>query len=181
MIRTCLCLITRAAPSGNNAELLLGYKKTGFGAGRWVGIGGHIEEGEERPPRRCARSRRNRRWSSRDYTLSHMATLTFLFPAGPAWDQTAEVFLTRSSPAAPPSPTSEPRWFDGELPFDGMWDDAKYWLPIVLAGDRVVVTITFADDCATVDAIEPALGARPPVPQPRSSLDKPRIWINEAG
>ncbi len=27
--------------------MLLGFKKTGFGAGRWVGLGGHIEDGEQ--------------------------------------------------------------------------------------------------------------------------------------
>jgi hypothetical protein len=35
-----------------------------------------------------------------------------------------------------------------------MWDDARYWLPRVLAGQHVEATITFADDCATVARIE---------------------------
>ena len=38
-------MIRRAGPGG--PELLLGFKKTGFGAGRWVGLGGHIEPGEK--------------------------------------------------------------------------------------------------------------------------------------
>ncbi len=42
-----------------------------------------------------------------------------------------------------------------------MWDDARYWLPRVLAGQHVAVTISFAADCATVASIEPAPGARP--------------------
>jgi len=88
-----------------------------------------------------------------------MATLTFVFPARPSWDQTADVFLTTEFSGTPSeSDELSPRWFDtAELPFDGMWDDARYWLPIVLAGDRVIVTITFADDCATVANIEPQL------------------------
>ena len=40
-----------------------------------------------------------------------------------------------------------------------MWDDAKYWLPLVLAGEHVDVLITFADDCATVARTEPDLMA----------------------
>ena len=53
-----------------------------------------------------------------------------------------------------------PRWFpDGELPFDGMWDDARYWLPLVLAGQRVTATVSFGADNATVGAIEPDLRA----------------------
>jgi 8-oxo-dGTP diphosphatase len=56
-VRTCLALLTRPAPAGPGAagslgadgslEVLVGFKKTGFGAGRWVGLGGHIEAGEE--------------------------------------------------------------------------------------------------------------------------------------
>jgi 8-oxo-dGTP diphosphatase len=160
MIRTCLCLITRPAPSASSrTELLLGYKKTGFGAGRWVGIGGHIEEGEK-PAAAAVREvfEETHLMVSPD-SLSHMATLTFVFPARPSWDQTADVFLTTEFSGTPAeSGELRPVWYDtGELPFDGMWDDAKYWLPIVLAGDRVVVTITFADDCATVATIEPQL------------------------
>ena len=55
-----------------------------------------------------------------------------------------------------------PRWFgEHELPLSMMWDDAKYWLPLVLAGDRVDVLITFAEDCATVAGITPELPAGP--------------------
>jgi len=92
-------------------------------------------------------------------SLSHMASLTFVFPARPSWDQTAEVFVTTEYSGEPMESTEVvPRWFAiGDLPFEDMWDDARYWLPVVLDGERVAVTITFADDCATVAAIEPPL------------------------
>jgi hypothetical protein len=38
-----------------------------------------------------------------------------------------------------------------------MWNDAQYWLPRVLAGEHISVLFTFADDCATVAAMEPDL------------------------
>ena len=66
MIRTCLCLITRPAAAGADPargaviDVLVGFKKTGFGAGRWVGIGGHIEEGENLGAEPQRRSRRTR-------------------------------------------------------------------------------------------------------------------------
>ena len=31
-----------------------------------------------------------------------------------------------------------------------MWDDARYWLPRVLAGERLRATFTYAADCETV-------------------------------
>jgi 8-oxo-dGTP diphosphatase len=162
-IQTCLCLITRpaagGAADGGARELLLGYKKSGFGAGRWVGLGGHIEDGEK-PAEAAVRevAEESGLVVSPD-SLSHMACLTFVFPARPSWDQTADVFVTAEY-AGQEAESAEliPRWFTvDDLPFDGMWDDARYWLPEVLGGERVTATITFADDCATVARIEPPL------------------------
>jgi 8-oxo-dGTP diphosphatase len=159
--RTCLCLIRRQTSTGT--QVLLGLKKTGFGRGRWVGLGGHIEEGEK-PAQAAAREV----WEESGLQVSadalqHMASITFLFPDRPSWDQTAEVYLTDIYLGeAAESEEIAPRWFGlDELPFGRMWDDAKYWMPLVLAGQQVTVTITFGPDCATVASIEPALPGAP--------------------
>lgn len=159
-IRTCLCLITRPAPRpGGVREVLLGYKKTGFGAGRWVGLGGHVEDGEKPVAAAAREVAEESGLVVVPAALSQLAELTFVFPARPAWDQTADVFLTSDFDGEPAeSDELVPCWFAVDaLPFDGMWDDARYWLPVVLAGRRVVARITFADDCATVATIDPAL------------------------
>jgi 8-oxo-dGTP diphosphatase len=159
-MRTCLCLITRRAdPDQARREVLLGFKKTGFGAGRWVGIGGHVEDGESAVDATAREVAEETSLVVAPAQMAHMASLNFVFPARPSWDQTADVFVTDSF-AGEPQESDEvlPRWFGlGALPFDGMWDDAKYWMPVVLGGERVVVTITFADDCATVLSTEPDL------------------------
>jgi 8-oxo-dGTP diphosphatase len=165
IIRTCLCLVVRTS---GRREVLLGFKKTGFGAGRWVGLGGHIEDGEE-PAEAAAREvAEESGLHVAASSLSHMARLTFIFPARPSWDQTAEVFVTADF-AGEPAESDEviPRWFAmAALPLDGMWDDARYWLPQVLAGERVVADITFAADCATVASTDPAL------PRPAAAADQ---------
>jgi 8-oxo-dGTP diphosphatase len=158
-IRTCLCLVTRPAPANRRREVLLGFKKAGFGAGRWVGLGGHIEDGEAAAEAAAREVAEESGLIVSASELTHMASLRFIFPARPAWDQTAEVFVT-SDYAGHPAESDEviPRWFASEaLPLDGMWDDARYWMPLVLAGRRVTAAITFADDCATVAATEPHL------------------------
>lgn len=158
-IRTCLCLITRPSPGEAGRELLLGYKKTGFGAGRWVGLGGHIEDGEKPVDAAVREVAEESSLVVLPDSLNHAASLSFVFPARPSWDQTAEVFIT-SQYTGEPAESDEviPKWFEvSSLPFDGMWDDARYWLPVVLRGERVAVTITFADDCATVQNITPDL------------------------
>jgi 8-oxo-dGTP diphosphatase len=159
MTRTCLCLIRRQTATG--PEVLLGLKKSGFGAGKWVGLGGHIEAGEK--PEAAAVREVHEESSLRvpADSLQHVASIEFRFPYRPSWDQTAEVFMTwvyQGQPAE--SDEVAPRWFaEDSLPLPLMWDDAKYWLPLVLAGEHVDVRISFAADCSTVKTMEPELPA----------------------
>jgi 8-oxo-dGTP diphosphatase len=157
--RTCLCLLTRPATGG--AEVLLGFKKTGFGAGRWVGLGGHIEEGEEPAEAAVREVEEESGLIVATSALVRMARLTFVFPYRPAWDQTADVFTAAMfAGVARESDELVPRWFPVTgLPLHGMWDDARYWLPLVLSGRPVTATITFGADNATVASIEPDLRA----------------------
>jgi 8-oxo-dGTP diphosphatase len=162
LVRTCLCLIRRTAPDGGGTgggEVLLGLKKTGFGAGRWVGVGGHVEDGEKPAAAAVREVFEETSLIVPADALEHMASIEFRFPHRPAWDQTAEVYLTDSF-AGQPQESDEivPRWYPvGALPLAGMWDDARYWLPRVLAGQHVAVTVTFAADNATVERMEPDL------------------------
>ena len=110
-IRTCLCLVTRVTPDGV-PEVLLGYKKTGFGAGRWVGIGGHVEDGEEPADAAVRELSEETSLTAEAAGLAHVATLDFRFPARPAWDQVADVYLTAEF-GGEPAESDEvlPRWF----------------------------------------------------------------------
>ena len=163
MMRTCLCLIRRQTAAG--PEVLLALKKSGFGAGKWVGLGGHVEDGEKPEAAAVREVYEESGLLVPADSLQHMASIEFRFPTRPPWDQTAEVFVTSAYQGeATESEEVAPQWFgEHELPLSLMWDDAKYWLPLVLAGERVDVLITFADDCATVESIEPELsGLRDP-------------------
>jgi 8-oxo-dGTP diphosphatase len=161
MMRTCLCLIRRHAADG--PEILLGLKKAGFGAGKWVGLGGHIEPGEKPVAAAVREVAEESGLLVPADSLQHVASIEFRFPSRPSWDQTAEVFVTSVfQGTATESDEVAPRWFaEDSLPLELMWDDARYWLPRVLAGEHVDVVITFADDCATVTSIEPELPALP--------------------
>ena len=154
MMRTCLCLIRRRADGG--PEVLLGLKKSGFGVGKWVGLGGHIEPGEKPDAAAVREVAEESSLVVAADALQHMASIEFRFPARPSWDQTADVFVTSVYQGeATESDEVAPRWFaEDALPLSLMWDDAKYWLPRVLAGEHVDVRIAFADDCATVASME---------------------------
>lgn len=145
-MRTCLCLLVRPG------YVLLGHKKTGIGAGNVTGIGGKLEPGEE-PRQAAARELAEEAGVRVDAdALTYMAQLWFAFPARPAWDMTVSVF-TATEWTGEPAESAEiaSRWFPvNALPFDQMWDDARHWLPSVLAGQWVTATFSYADDCRTV-------------------------------
>ena len=147
---TCLCLLTRTG--GDGKQVLLGHKKTGLGTGKIVGLGGHIEPGESPAEAAAREAKEEAGVCVGPQDLIQSAYITFLFPVRPDLDMTVAVF-TSADWTGVPTITAEitPEWFPvADLPFDRMWDDAKYWLPRVLAGDRVGATFTYADDCETV-------------------------------
>jgi 8-oxo-dGTP diphosphatase len=158
--RTCLCLIRRHSAAG--PQVLLGLKKTGFGAGKWVGLGGHVEPGEKPVAAAVREVEEESGLVVPADSLQHLASIEFRFPIRPSWDQATDVFVTSVYQGEPAeSDEVEPRWFtEDALPLGLMWDDAQYWLPLVLAGEHVDVLITFADDCATVARMEPDLPTR---------------------
>lgn len=150
---TCLCLLTRTSGDGTR-EVLLGHKKTGFGAGKVVALGGHVEAGESAA---AAAVREVKEESSLHVTtgsLARVASLTFLFPAHPSWDMNVEIFTTADwAGEVAESDEIKPQWFPvAALPFDRMWQDAAHWLPRVLAGERLTATFTYAGDNESIDA-----------------------------
>jgi 8-oxo-dGTP diphosphatase len=147
---TCLCLLTRV--SGGEPQVLLGHKKTGLGTGKIVGLGGHVEPGET-PAQAAAREVNEEAGIEvAPGDLSEAAHLTFLFPVRPEWDMTVAVFIgAKWTGEATESAEIAPQWFPVTgLPLGHMWDDARHWLPRVLAGERVRATFAYADDCDTV-------------------------------
>jgi 8-oxo-dGTP diphosphatase len=148
---TCLCLLTQTAGDGGR-RVLLGYKKTGLGTGKIVGLGGHVEDGES-PAEAAAREVKEESGILvAPDALTEMAQVTFLFPSCPRWDMVVSVF-TAAEWTGEAAETTEirPGWFGvTDLPLTRMWDDARYWLPRVLAGDRISATFTYAADCETV-------------------------------
>ena len=118
--------------------MLLGHKKTGLGTGKIVALGGHVEEGES-PDQAAAREVKEEAGVAVDAAaLTEVADITFLFPERPRWDMTVNVF-TATEWDGEVTETAEitPQWFPvTALPLPGMWDDARYWLPRILAGRR---------------------------------------------
>jgi 8-oxo-dGTP diphosphatase len=155
----CLCILTRRSPTGER-ELLLGRKKTGFGIGKIVGLGGHVEPGEtalEAAVREVAEESTIR---VEPADLREAAALTFRFPAKPEWDMLVTVFVgDRFTGEAQECDEIAPRWYPlDDLPVHDMWDDNQYWLLQVLDGPHLTARFKFAADLETVETSSIEIG-----------------------
>ena len=128
--------------------MLLGHKKTGFGTGKIVALGGHVEPGESAAEAAAREVKEESGIRVAPGSLAAAAHVTFLFPAHPSWDMDVAIF-TAADWSGEPAESEEirPQWFPvTALPFDRMWQDAGHWLPRVLAGERLSATFTYAED-----------------------------------
>lgn len=150
MKSTCVCLITRNAAGAT--ELLLGLKKRGFGEGRIVAPGGHLDPGET-AEQACVREVAEEvALGVEQADLVTAGGVLFRFPAKPEWDLHVAVFRTELFQGEPAeSDELVPAWYPVEdLPWDGMWPDARHWLPRVLSGETIQAEITLGEDSETV-------------------------------
>lgn len=137
---------------GETREVLLGQKLRGFGKGKIMGLGGNVEAGEGYLDAAIREAYEEAHITVRPEAAEHVATLTYRFPSMPAWDAVVAVFLGRSwSGEVAPSDELAPAWFSAIAPpFERMWDDERYWLSRVLAGEQLTVEMIYNESCTAV-------------------------------
>jgi 8-oxo-dGTP diphosphatase/2-hydroxy-dATP diphosphatase len=122
-----LCIIHK------DSKILLGMKKRGFGAGFWNGFGGKVKEGES--IEEAAKRETKEEIGVILLDLKKMGILKFQFKGEP---EILEVHVFSCSDFEGEIKETEemkPKWFKiEEIPFDQMWPDDKYWLPLLLRG-----------------------------------------------
>lgn len=145
-----LCFLLREGEHG--AEVLLGLKQTGFGRGKIVGIGGHVEPGETHAQAVIREVLEETGVVLQPEDLADAGAVHFVFPARPDWDMKTTLFTARTWQGDPlPSDEILPEWFRVEaLPVERMWQDADHWLPVVLEGRRINVVVTMHTDNESV-------------------------------
>lgn len=138
---------------GNPPEALsLGYKKTGFGHGKYTGFGGKVEPGESILETSIREMAEETGVHLKPQAIKYTATLVFDFPNKPEWSQRVHVFRAYiKDELFQESYEMIPKWFPIEaIPYDQMWDDGRYWLPQIIAGKSFQAYFTFGPDNATV-------------------------------
>lgn len=140
-----LCLAVR------NQEVLLGMKKRGFGAGRWNGFGGKLEPGET-----IEAGARREMLEECGVVIGRMEEVgvhEFEFAADPGEILEVHVFRVDDF-SGEPRETEEmrPQWFSFEsIPYDDMWPDDRFWIPLFLAGKRFETRFLFGEGDAVLE------------------------------
>ncbi len=128
----------------DEGRVLLGMKKRGFGMDKWNGFGGKVQEGEtiEQAAIRELQEEAN----ITPTKIEKVGKLNFKFlDTGKEMDVT--VFSVTDFDGIP-SETEEmrPHWFlKSEIPYDKMWADDRYWLPLLFAGKKFNGNFDYTD------------------------------------
>ncbi|MFA6135775.1 MAG: 8-oxo-dGTP diphosphatase [Candidatus Paceibacterota bacterium] len=147
MRQVVLCWIVK------DGQILLGMKKRGFGAGKWNGPGGK-QKGEESLEEIAVRETEEEfNIKIESGKLEKVAVINFYFKDKPEHNQTVHVFMVREWEGEPrESEEMAPKWFKtGEIPYDQMWIDDKYWLPEVLSGRKIFGEFHFSGEGERID------------------------------
>ena len=144
--RQTLCYVFRDQVDGSR-HVLLGRKLRGFGTGMIMGLGGHVEPGESDAQAALREVLEESGVAIEPSSISHRAAITYLFPTKPSLDAQVAVFFGANwSGTVTESDEIRPQWFPADAPpLHEMWDDEKYWLPQVLAGEHLTAVFTFDD------------------------------------
>lgn len=134
-------------------EILLIDKKTGLGKGKINGPGGKVDPGET--PEIAAIRECKEELDITVKNLEYCGEHRFQFVDG--YSIHVWVYRTREFEGVPvETREAAPLWTRlDQIPFDRMWEDDKYWLPMVVRGERFQTRWIFDGDRMVDYAIEP--------------------------
>jgi 8-oxo-dGTP pyrophosphatase MutT (NUDIX family) len=133
------------------SKLLLALKKRGFGAGKWNGYGGKIQENETLEESARREIREEAEIEVED--LEKRAEIEFFWPSGknrPIHCHVYEILSYSGEPVE--TEEMKPAWYDiADLPYDVMWSDDPHWLPRFLAGESFTARFAMGDDDQVIE------------------------------
>lgn len=128
-----------------NQSVLLINKLRGHGRGKVNAPGGKLEAGESAEA--CAIRELREEVGLRVSAARHCAQLKFL-DLKTEFSLEGYVFLVDDFEGSPcGTAEADPFWCSRDsVPYESMWEDDRYWLPYVLAGDQVSGEFVFEND-----------------------------------
>jgi len=123
-------------------------KKVRFGAGKFNGTGGGIEEGETPSQAAIREAREEIGVEIPEEAVEARGSIDFSFDGKPDWTRHVSIFVAREWRGEPKeSEEMAPEWFAlDSVPYAKMWIDDVLWLPGVLRGGSVKASFHFEGD-----------------------------------
>jgi 8-oxo-dGTP diphosphatase len=137
VIEATICHVLR------DRKLLLKKATRGISVGKWNAPGGKSEPWES--PEACARREVLEETGLRVSNLFYHGALSFYMKGGGALHTRAHLFSTKDAIGRLRSTEEgKVKWFSlDDIPYDEMWEDDQFWIPLMLNGARFDGTFTY--------------------------------------
>lgn len=140
-METTLCLLIK------ENKILLAMKKKGFGAGKYNGVGGKLEQNET--PEQAMIRETEEEIGVTPTVYDKVGYISFdEFYKGEKIRLSFHLYLTYDWVGIPTeSDEMKPVWFDlDKIPYENMFPDDQYWLPLILEGKKIKAYFDFDEN-----------------------------------
>lgn len=119
-------------------KILLARKKRGFGFGKWNGVGGKVEEKETPEEAMIRETQEEISVTPIEYEKIGIIRFVEYVKEELTTNDMHLYIATKWQEVPKESEEMQPKWFSiNNLPWEEMFSDDKYWLPLVLKGKKL--------------------------------------------
>lgn len=127
-------------------RVLLGMKKRGFGVGRWNGYGGKFDGAKDNSIEESLVREFLEESSIKVLEHKKIGVIDFDFEGKEDILQVHFYKVLRYEGEPQETEEMKPQWFEvKDIPYESMWPDDRYWMPIFLKGRQFFGKIYFKD------------------------------------
>lgn len=134
-------------------NIMLGLKKTGLGAGNIIGIGGKVEPNETLEQAAIREVQEEVEITIEN--LEYSGNVIFYFPhiKDESWNISVHIYTSKKWSGTPKETIEiSPFWFHKtSIPYEKMWDDARLWVPQVIANKKIFGEFLYAENMQVAD------------------------------
>ena len=129
-------------------EMLLAMKKRGFGAGKWNGYGGKLEEGEKPIDAIVREMQEESGLVIEKEKFREIGYMDFYFNDKKEWDQKVIIYRVDDFVGEPvETEEMKPNYFKiSEMPYIEMWVGDAKWIPYVIKNKKFKGEIYFSEN-----------------------------------
>ena len=140
-IETTLCILKK------EDSILLALKKRGFGEGKYNGVGGKIEENETPEEAMIRETQEEIHVTPTEYEKVGIVEFDE-YVKGKKENLIFHLYVASKWSGEPTeSDEMKPFWFKiDNIPYDKMFSDDKYWLPLIMEGKKIKAYFDFDEN-----------------------------------